>query len=213
MGIASYPQLLTDITRLIDGEDVSITQVAPATLAQVINLAERRVYRDVRCRWNEKPFSGVTVTGNLAAIPADFESLSTVHLGKKALEPVTEEWLREYLNNGASGDARYVAPAGGSLMFGPAVADGTAVQGRYFYRWPDLTQANFSANLLIANEPDVFLFACLVEAVPFFSTGAGQAQAWGEKYESVKERINTQHERMTANAGRIKRRASTSLMG
>ena len=213
MGIASYPQLLTDITRLIDGEDVSITQVAPATMAQIVNLAERRVYRDVRSRWNEKAFSGVTVTSNLATLPADFESVSVIHFGKKALEPTSEEWLREYLQNGASGECRWFAPAGGSLMFGPTVADSTAVQGRYFYRWPDLTQDNFSSNLLIANEPDVFLFACLVEAVPFFSMAPGQPETWAAKYAATVEAINQARTRVAANAGRIRRQPSTKLMG
>lgn len=131
MSIASYSDLLVQVTRLMDGEDVTATELTLGTLNQIVGQAERRIYREVRSRHNEKAFSSLTVTSNLATLPTDFEASSVVHFGKAPLLPVPEEWLREYLNNGATGDCKYFAEAGASFMFGPSVADATTVQGRY----------------------------------------------------------------------------------
>ncbi len=207
--IASYTDYLTQVQRLIDGDDVTASEIPHATLDQVAKLAQRRIYREVRSRHNERAFSGLTTTANLAAIPADFESLSVVYIDGAPLEPVAEEWLREYLEHQPSGPCRYVARAGNNLMFGPALTDGTTVQGRYFARLADLTAANFSANAFIAREPDLFIYAALVEAVPFFPMP--QAPMFAAKYEAVKNAVNADTERAAANTGRIRRRPSARM--
>lgn len=211
--IASYSDYLVQIMRLMDGDDVSASEISTTTLNQVVALAEKRIYREVRSRFNEKAFTGVTVTSNLAALPADFECVSVVHFGGKALEPIAEEAMREYLRNNPSGDCQFFASAGDSLQFGPAVADGTAVQGRYFCRLPDLTAATFSANTLIAREPDLFIYGALVEAAPFFTAAANQAQVFMAKYAAIKDAINLASERVAGNAGRVQRSNSARLLG
>lgn len=208
--IANFADLLTQVTRLMDGENVSVTELSYETLVQVVGQAERRIYREVRSRHNEKAFDAVTVSGNLAALPADFEACSVVHFGGKALQPVSEEWLMEYIDNGSTGDCVYFCEAGDSLMFGPAVADATALQGRYFYRHPDLTPATFAANTLMANEPDLFIHACLAEGVAFFQK---DPTYWEAKYAGTRDRINADKNRTAYSAGRIRVRPSTQLMG
>ena len=208
--IASYSDYLVQITRLIDGDDVTASEVANGTLEQIVGLAERKIYRDVRSRFNEKAFLGVTVTGNLAALPADFEAISVIHFGKQALTPKAEEWLRERANH--SGECRHFAAAGDALTFGPSVADNTVVQGRYFCRLPDLTAANFATNALIAREPDLWIYAALVEALPFFAGAAAQGQLFMQKYEQIKDRVNNDSARVATNAGRVSRSASFGLV-
>lgn len=209
--IASLNDYYEQIQRLIDGDDVSVSEISVNTLAQVVWMAQRRIYREVRSRYNEKAFTGLTVASNAVTIPADFESVSIVHFGGLPLEPVSEEWLREYLDGNPSGDAAYFAAAGSQLLFGPAVADGTAVQGRYFCRLPDLTPDNFGANALIAREPDLFVYAALVEALPFFARAADQAQLFASKYEAIKDRVNTDSSRTAAHAARLVRRPSARM--
>lgn len=213
MSIASFNDYQVQITRLLDGEDVSVSNVTTDTLLQIINLAERRIYRDVRSRFNEKAFSAVTTTDSLAAIPSDFEAASVLHFGKKALEPVSEGWMMEYNECEPTGDCLYFCEAGTSFMFAPAVADGTALEGRYFYRLPDLDGTTFAANTFIAREPDLFIYAALVEAVPFFPRSAAHAAAWMERYTAIKDRLNSDRKRASSEGGRIRRRPSTRLMG
>jgi hypothetical protein len=211
--IGSYAALLDTLMRLIDGEDTSVSDISTQTLGQCINAGERRLYREVRSRHNEKAFSSVTVTSNAASLPSDFEACSVVHFGGIPLKPVSEEWLREFLDSNPSGGARFFCEAGSSLMFGPAVGDSTAVQGRYFYRIADLTAANFSSNELMTYEPDLFVYAALAESGPYF--GAEHMQRipyWEAKYASIRDRINTNKNRAAYSAGRMTVRPSTPLM-
>lgn len=207
--IASFDDLLLQVTRLMDGDNVSASELETATLLQVVSMAERRIYRELRSRLNQKAWTQ-TVTSNAITLPTDFEACAVVHFGGEPLQPVAEEWLRSYLDHNPTGDCRYFAEAGNALFFGPSVANGTAVQGRYFYRLPDLSSATFSANTLIAREPDLFLYACLTEGVSFFGK---DPQYWEAKYQAVRDRINTDSVMTAASAGRIIVRPSARLIG
>lgn len=209
---SSYSGLVTAVNRLIDGDDVSISDVPLASLQQFINLAERRIYREVRSRHNEKAFSALTVSGNLATIPADFEASSVIHFGGKPLTPVPEEWLREYLDSNPSGECLYFAEAGGSFIFAPAVTDGTTVQGRYYYRHADLASDTYAANTLVQKEPDLFLYAAVAESAPYMNQDA-RLPMWESRYVAIRDKINADKNRAAYSAGRIQVRPSTRLMG
>lgn len=209
---SSYSGFLVAVNRLIDGDNVSASDIPTASLMQFVELAEKRIYREVRSRHNEKAFSALTTTSNLATLPTDFEACSIVHFGGIPLDPVPEEWIREYLDGSPSGDCEYFAEAGGSLIFGPTVADGTTVQGRYFYRHPDLTADTYAANTLIQKEPDLFLYATLLEGAPYMGQD-NRVPLWTARYESIRDKLNADKTRAAYSAGRIKARPSTRLMG
>lgn len=213
MSLTTYSGLLVELHRLISGDDAnSSTEIPYSTIEDVLLLGQRRVYRDVRSRHNEKAFSSVTVTGNLATIPADWEATSTIHFGKEALIPKPEDWIRSYIEAGAAGECRYFAEAGGSFYFGPAVANSTAVQGRYFCRYDNLAEANISANTLYQKEPDLFLYAALAESGEFFPVGA-RLQVWESKYRGIVDTLNNAKNRAAYSGGRITRTPSTRLIG
>ena len=205
MAIRSYAELVDQLTRLIYGEEISATTVTPKTLAQIISLGERRVYREVRSRWNEKAFASVTVTGNLAPIPTDWESTSTMHFGAAPLRPVSEEFVLEY--GTGSGDPKYFAEAGPNFTFAPAVSTGAVVQGRYFYRWPDLSVTTAPTNALLLAEPDVFVYACLSQSAPFYGQDE-RVGLWEARYAQIRDMLNEAKNRSAYSAGRIQKRPS-----
>lgn len=200
--------LYVAITRLLDGEDVTVSDMSTDSLDQLLTVAQQRIYREVRSRWNEVDFAGATVvTNNLAPLPADFENASIVHFGRQALIPVSETVIRDYWANmgSAVSGTLYFARAGNSLTFFPAQADTTAVQGRYFSRLPLLTDANMAANLLYQNADDLFIYACLVESADFFGESTKMA-AWESKYESIVAALNVSSHRVAYGAGRLQQR-------
>lgn len=207
----NYPGLLNELNRLITGDDALASEIPRSTLEAVLLLGQRKLYRDVRSRHNEKAFPSVTVTGNLAPIPADWEATSTVHFGKDALLPRSEDWVRSYLQGNPTGDCIYFAEAGSSYYFAPAVTDGTALQGRYFHRNDDLTAANIASNALYQAEPDLFLYAALSESGEFFPVGQ-RLQVWEAKYRSIVDRINNAKDRAAYSGGRIQRTPSARVM-
>ena len=211
MSVSTYNELLTEVMRLIDGEDASITTIPVGTLQNIVLLAEAKIYRDVRCRFNEKPFSNTFVTGNLAAIPADLQAIAVIHFGKKSLLPLAEDALREYLQMQRTGDCRFFADAGTFFSFAPAVADGTPVQGRYFCSFPALSTSSYPTNTLFLANSDLFLYGALSEAAEFFPVGR-RIEVWGAKYLSTVRSINYDKMMSSYSAGRMIRSASTVVM-
>lgn len=197
--------LYVAITRLLDGDDVTASEVSAETLDQLLTVAQQRIYREVRSRWNEQSFSGVTVTSNLAPLPSDFEDASIVHFGRQALIPVSETVIRDYWSDSSSGSDLYFARAGNSLTFFPAQANGTVVQGRYFARLPLLTDANMGSNLLYQNADDLFIYACLVESAQFFGESPS-LPAWEAKFVSIVTSLNESTHRTAYSAGRMQMR-------
>lgn len=211
--VTSYAGFLTELTRLIDGEDTSVSDIATETLRQIVNMGERRIYREVRSRHNEKSFEGVVVASNLAALPEDFESSSIVHFGGPPLRPISEEALRMYLQDNPSGQASYFCEAGANFMFGPAVSDGTELQGRYFCRLADLSETTLASNQLFRNEYDLFVYGALSQAMGLFGAKADAMVAvWEAKYIEIRNALNRSKQRAAYSAGRIQRSPSTNVM-
>lgn len=203
---ASIAALYVAITRLLDGEDPTPSDLSTASLDQLLTTAQQRIYREVRSRWNEVDFGGVTiVTGNLAALPADFEDASIVHFGRQTLIPVSEEVIRDYWADSSSSGGVYFARAGNALTFYPAASDATVVQGRYFARLPLLTDTTMAANALYQNADDLFIYGCLVESAQFFGEKDAMP-AWESKYESIVSSINNSTHRAAYSAGRLQQR-------
>lgn len=217
---ASFSGFLVELMRLLDGDEGSPTDLPQATLQQIIELGERRIYRDVRSRYNLKSFGAalisgttapVTVTANLAPIPDDFESCAVAHFGRQPLLPVAQETLLEMNVGGSSGEAIYFATTGDSFSFSPAVADDTELQGTYYCRLPALDAATAPTNLLLENEKDVFIYGVLVEGAPIFRK-FNEIPLWEQKYRMAVERANTRNANAAYSAGRMRVRPSTRLM-
>lgn len=210
--ITTMSSLFTEITRLLDGEDPTVSDISVATLSRLVSVAQQRIYGDVRSRWNERSFDSTAVsTDNLVALPADFVDLSVAHFGRYVLTPVDENVIRDYwATNG--GREKYIAHAGNNFTFWPPLADDTQLQGRYYARLPDLTDDTIGTNALFQNADDLFVYGSLVESAPFF--GARQDMpTWEAKYQSILSRVNKRNHRSAYNAGRLMMRPSARICG
>lgn len=192
--IATLAKLYTEVTRLLDGEDVTLSDVSVPTLERLLVVAQQRIYRDVHSRFNEKAFASVTVTGNLAPLPSDFKELSVLHFGRRTLIPVDEAVIRDYWASTGGGVEKYVARAGNDLTFWPAIADGTELQGRYYFAWPNLADGNIASNLLFQEADDLFIYGCLAESAAFFGERE-KLPLWQAKYLSIATDLNRQSHR------------------
>ncbi len=207
MAITTWSGFLDQLTRLLDGDETSGTSITLATLQQVISMGERRVYREVRCRWNEKAFASVVVTNNRGPLPDDFESPSILHFGGAPLVPVTEEFI---LTQPPMSVTQYFAIAGAAFTFAGEVIDNALVEGRYFYRHPDLNETTLPLNDMFLNEPNLFVFACLSAAAPFYGQNA-QMPIWEAQYTSLRDSVNTAHKRAAYSVGRLQMRPSAGI--
>jgi hypothetical protein len=213
MAITTYSGLLVELTRLIDGEDVSGSEIPTDTLSTIVHFGELRIYREAKVRQLEKAFTG-TVTGNLFPIPADFMSSSIAHFGGKPLDPKAENELIERIANnpGGGGDTKYYAQAGNNFMFWPAVENGTALQGRYFARLPDLQETTILTNALFLANEDLFIYAALAISAPYFGQDA-RIPMWEAQYQRILAEVNVMHHRSAYSSGRIVRSVNSKVIG
>lgn len=213
MSIASYSELLTQLARMVTFEGENPGDASPGVLSTLIGLAENRIYRDVRTSYNMTAF-GVsdTVTSNAYAIPAALKSVSSINFGKFPLEPVAPEFIQQELQFNPTGDCKYFANQANKLIFAPAVADGTQLQGYYYAKLPAINETTLPTNALFNAANDLFLFAVMVEAAPMYGF-QDQLDLWNARYMGVVQALNDEQQMTAYGAGRIKRRASTTLMG
>lgn len=213
MSITTYSDLMTQLGRMVTFEAENPGDASVGVLSVLLGIAENRIYRDVRTSYNMVAF-GVsdTVAGNAYTLPANLKSVSSINVGKLPLEPVSPEFVQQELQSNPTGDTKYFANLASKLIFAPAVADGTQLQGYYYARLPALSEATLPSNALFNAANDLFLFAVMVEAAPMYGF-QDQLDLWNARYTGVVQSLNEEQQMTAYAAGRMKRRASTTLMG
>jgi hypothetical protein len=179
---ADYPAFRVALQWLIEGDELTDT-FSTDVLDLIVGLGEARVYRDLRASTMLADLSA-TVTANAATLPAGLLELKEVWFsGARPLEIIPLDRLRTLEADGTStGDARFCAQDGDTLRFWPE-ASGT-VLGRYYARPADLKTVTWAQATTFARYPEVFIYAALVEAVPFLGM-ADKLALWEGKYQQA----------------------------
>lgn len=186
MQFASYQAFRTAVEKLIEGDDIGST-FSTATLDLIIGLAEERVYQGDDSTKGLRASTMVTalsaaVTSNVAPLPADLLELKELYFdGEPPLEIIPLDRLRHLVAAGSStGDSRYAAQDGDTLIFWPE-ASGT-VLGSYYAKPASLeTVTPWADATTFARYPQLFVFAALVESMPFLGMEA-KAPGWDGRY-------------------------------
>lgn len=210
MNFASYAAFRTACQQLIDGDDVSQSDLSVPILDLIIGAGEQRVYRELRSSTQDTALS-VTTTNNLAALPADFLELrGAPYVAKKVVAsyaPWEEVTNLIQLQTGivtSSNPVRYTFQ-GDSMLFYPTQADGTAITGQYYKRFSDLSG---SLNALFTRHPDVFLYAALSESAPYVGE-TSRLTIWEGKYKELIQAANEQERRRVTRGSKLQARADT----
>lgn len=163
--ITNYTTLQTAVGDYLARSDLT------SYLPNFVQNWEERFYRESQnwASWMESALS-VTITSNLAAVPADYLGLKVAYVGSTSgpLERVSLSQLyARFPRGGASGGtARFIARDGANFRFGPEVVSGT-LAGTYYAKPATLRVDADGINWLITNAPDLCLYGSLLEAEPF----------------------------------------------
>ncbi len=165
MALTSYSDLVTAITSWTHRSDLST--IAP----DFITLAEQRIYNgsndpEFPCKPLRASFMQTSSSGSASNGVIAFPSLylETIRLyivanGKnKELKYKSANDLTPYETDSAN--ANYYTQVGGGLKVGPLTA---AYTHDYYASSPALTVSN-TTNTLMTNYPNLYLYACLIEA-------------------------------------------------
>lgn len=204
MNFSTYADFRTKVHQLIDGDDISQSDLSAEVLDLIVDMGEQRLYREVRSSAQDAAFS-VAVSSNSVTLPSDLLQLRSVYFsGNVPVEVVPLERLYAYQTDTGGGDAVFAAHVGDTLVFWPSQSSGTLI-GRYYKKFSDIS-AGITSNTLFARHPDLFLYAALSEAAPFISDD--RLQAWEAKYRSVRDFLNNEEKRRVWSAGKVQTRVA-----
>lgn len=177
--ISTYTNLQTAVGDYLARSDLT------SFLPNFVQNFEERFYRDPQnwASWMEAALS-VTITANVAAVPADYLGLKVAYVGSLSgpLERVSLSQLYARFPRGgsSSGTARFIARDGANFRFGPEVVSGT-LAGTYYAKPTTLRADGDGVNWLITNAPDLCLYGSLLEAEAFLKNDA-RLDVWQRFY-------------------------------
>lgn len=181
--ITSYATLQSAVSDFVHRSDLGTVDV------DLIDLAEKRIQREVRTPDMETTYSG-TIASGVIAVPTDFLEWKLVYIdddGAKRLQPKTIEWLfQNYPTRSSDGCPKFIARAGSNFEFGPYPDTTYAVKGFYYKR---LTSVATSWNALATTNPDLYLYASLA-ATSLYIMDDPRVALWEEAYRMTRDALN-----------------------
>lgn len=182
--ITTWATLKTEVANQLNRTD--LTNDVPF----FIQLAEFRIYRELRVRQMETVLNSTMSSGQIA-VPSGYRSLKFAYIDctpVQKLERKDAEWIyHNYPTRSASSKPFYIARDGGNFIFGPFPDSAYTVKG-VFYKQLDLLSDSNTSNWLITDAPDLIYFAALCEAKPWLGDDERIA-IWERKYEMIKQRV------------------------
>src|ERR1700690_3401774 len=206
MIFSSYADFRTKVQILIDGDDISQSDLSVATLDLIISAGEARLYRDIRSSTQDTALS-LTVASNSVALPSDFIELkgapylSTFAVATYAPWEAIQNMLQLSTGYTLGGLVRYSFQSD-TMIFFPIQNDGVTVTGQYYKRFADLSTG---LNALFNRHPDLFLYAALAESAPFLGEMT-RLPIWEGKYKELVESANETERRRYTRRGKLSTR-------
>lgn len=202
MIFASYAAFRSQTLQMIDGDDVSQSDLSVQVLDLIIAAGERRIYRDVRSTTQDTLLS-LTTTSNLAPYPSDFIEMrgAPYVTGFSVTTYVPWEEIQNLIQTGCNttSHALRYSNQGDSLIFYPVQTDGTAVTGQYYKKFADISTA---LNAFFNRHPDLFLYASLAESAPFLGE-LTRLPIWEGKYQELAKSVNEEERRRQTRGSKL----------
>jgi hypothetical protein len=204
---ASYAAFRTAVQTLLDGDDISQSDLSVNTLDLIIGAGEIRIYRDLRSSTQDTALS-LTITSGVASMPSDFLELkgapymATYSAAKYA--PWEEVQNNIQIAQSTANRTFLYSFQGDDMIFYPTPIDGTTVTGRYYKRFNDISTA---LNALFNRHPDIFIYAALAESAPFLGEKE-RLQVWEQKYTMLVQAANEQERRRITRGSKLQARVA-----
>lgn len=194
MALGTYTELQAAVANwLARPGDATLTPF----IADFVRLGEARISRDLRLRAMELRATAEIATGQLA-LPAGFLEMRHLQLNTDPavrLELVSSDQIDALRSGQRSGRPRWYSVLGGEIRLAP-VPDGLyEVEMAYWRQFEPLGIAAPS-NWLLANAPDIYLYASLIEATAFIGNDERLA-LWAAGYERAATALQSSDDRGT----------------
>jgi hypothetical protein len=192
MALANYSGLQASIANWTHRSD--LTPLIP----DFVTMAESRISRDLRLRRQITVGTLNCVAGvATVTIPDDwleFENLSVEANPSRQLVYVPVEHIDAKYNSEDSGIPAVFTIEGSQILLGPKPDSNYVLDSIYYARFPSIITS--STNWLLTNHPNIYLFACLIEAF-LYTQNAEQAAVFTQRYMQGVEQLQQQDDRAT----------------
>lgn len=189
--IQDYTSLITEIISWVDHDEVTT-----AVASTLLNMGEKRVYREIKVTEMETAFS-VQISGGVAALPSDFEGFKHARISGSPDVPLeitdAESIYRRYPTRSSESKPLMCAIDGSSLIFGPYPDSNYVVKGTYYARPANLSSSN-TTSYFTDEGGDALFFASLVNAEPFLKNDP-RVVTWEGLYQRSKMEITKEQKR------------------
>lgn len=158
MAISTYAELKTAIGTWLHRSDLS------TVATDFVNLAEKRIFRDIIEKGGLRILESsttLTPSGGACTLPNDFIGVRSMVLSSSPNIEVSYVPLDRFKQY-SDGSGKVYCISGTSILLSPD-ADDYSLTLYYYAKPSDLSDSNTS-NTLFANSPDIYLYACLIEA-------------------------------------------------
>lgn len=192
---------------MLDGDDISTSDLSVDVLDLIIGAGEQRIYRDLRSSTQDTALS-LTITSNVATLPSDFIELRGAPYVSTFGVAVYAPWeaVQNQIQLGAdtANAPVFYTFQGDTMIFYPALATGVSITGRYYKRFADISTA---LNALFTRHADIFLYASLAESGPVLGEMT-RTPIWEQKYVSLVQAGNEQERRRVTRGSKLQTRVA-----
>jgi hypothetical protein len=193
MAITTYAELQTAVGNWLHRTDMS------AIIPDLIMLGEKRIFREIRARIMETALSD-TIASGVIALPSDYLELKFAYVDGAPIKLLQRTsataLLQKYPLRSSTSKPFLIARQGTNFIFGPYPDSTYTIKGIYY---AEPTGIATSANSLFTENPELYLFASLLEAEPYMKND-NRVMLWQAKYDQIKDQINS-YEKQEAGSG------------
>ena len=187
MSFANYTAFTASLSSWMD---IGVSDIGASLYADLVTVAEKRIFREARTRDMEESFSTVIAAGTIG-VPSGYLELKSAYIDSTPIQPLERrkaEWIyAEYPNRSSEGVPHYIARDGTTFIFGPYPDSAYTVKGVRYTQPTAISGASLSS--FFTNNPDLYLFACLAESEILLGRDERIA-VWEAKYQKILAQVN-----------------------
>ena len=207
MNFSNYQDFRNKVQVMLDGDDISTSDLSVTVLDLIIGAGEQRIYRDLRSSAQDTTFS-LTTTSNAITLPTDFIEMrgapymATYRMAKYTTLEDIQNMIQACAT--VTPGAVWYSFSADTIIFYPIQSDGATVTGNYYKRFSDISGG---LNALFNRHPDIFLYASLAESGPFLGETT-RTPIWDDKYLKLVQAANETERRRYTRGGKLTTRVA-----
>jgi hypothetical protein len=205
VNFSNYADFRNVVQVMLDGDDISTSDLSVDVLDTIIGAGEQRIYRELRSSTQDTAYA-ISTTNNMATLPTDFLELHGAPyvgtFGVATYRPWEDLQNMVQLGSDTSNHPVFYSFQSDAMFFYPMTGTGVVVTGQYYKRFADISTG---LNALFTRHPDVFLYASLAESAPFLGEQE-RGPVWDAKYTSLVNAANEQELRRYTRGGKLSTR-------